>query len=250
MAVPTGILVNSEINANTIAMVRAHGSLCSNPQPARNPNAAFAKMRIPRVLNNAVRKPAGTSEGTSFISCKCGNRTFPRISRTSPPRVLNAENASHKIASRCTWRCTRPGRGCGGMLPRICLPQPLQNACPDCIAVPHPSQNMIFPSRTFVSLTLQNQNSTDDTRPRLRSSVPTRANHNILHCIRSQSKTKRPPGNWVASSSRENSSNGGFRFRQNFLPKSYEPKNGGVKGFLRNKRFCFQYFTKCVNIRS
>ena len=33
-------------------------------------------------------------------------------------------------------------------------------------------------------------------------------------------KTKRPPGNWAAFSSRENSSNGGNRFRQNFLPKS------------------------------
>ena len=30
-------------------------------------------------------------------------------------------------------------------------------------------------------------------------------------------KTKRPPGNRAASSSRENSSNGGFKFRQNFL---------------------------------
>src|SRR3954454_7545256 len=44
----------------------------------------------------------------------------------------------------------------------------------------------------------------------------------IYEADRDQRKTKRPPGNWAASSSRENSSNGGFRFRQNFLPKSYE----------------------------
>ena len=49
---------------------------------------------------------------------------------------------------------------------------------------------------------------------------------------RQNSKTKRPPGNRVASSSRENSSNGALKFRQNFLPKSYESKNRGVKGFL------------------
>src|SRR5947209_12133867 len=60
-------------------------------------------------------------------------------------------------------------------------------------------------------------------------------------------KTKRPPGNWAASSSRENSSNGGFKFRQNFLPKSYEPKNGGVKGIFVNKYLSFQQLTKDVN---
>jgi hypothetical protein len=38
-----------------------------------------------------------------------------------------------------------------------------------------------------------------------------------------------------------------FRFRQNFLPKSYEPKNGGVKRFLVNKCLCFQRPRKCVN---
>jgi hypothetical protein len=36
--------------------------------------------------------------------------------------------------------------------------------------------------------------------------------------------------------SRENSSNGGIDFRQNFLvTKSYEPKKQGVKRFLGNK---------------
>ena len=30
------------------------------------------------------------------------------------------------------------------------------------------------------------------------------------------------------------------KFRQNFLPKSYEPKNGGVKRFLGNKYLYFQ----------
>ena len=37
------------------------------------------------------------------------------------------------------------------------------------------------------------------------------------------------------------------KFRQNFLPKSYEPKNRGVKRFLGNKCLCFQWFTKSVN---
>ncbi len=59
-------------------------------------------------------------------------------------------------------------------------------------------------------------------------------------------KTKRPPGNWAASSSRENSSNGG-KVRQNFLEKSYESKNGGVKRFLLNKCLCFQSVTKSIN---
>jgi hypothetical protein len=62
-------------------------------------------------------------------------------------------------------------------------------------------------------------------------------------------QTKRPPGNWAAFSSRENSSNGGLKTRQNFLAKSYEPKNGGVKRFLRNKRLYFQQFTESVNTR-
>ncbi len=48
--------------------------------------------------------------------------------------------------------------------------------------------------------------------------------------------------------SRENSSNGGLESRQNFLPKSYERKNRGVKRFLRNKYLCFQYVTNIVNI--
>jgi hypothetical protein len=34
---------------------------------------------------------------------------------------------------------------------------------------------------------------------------------------------------------RENSSNGGKKSRQNFLAKSYGPKKGGVKRFLVNK---------------
>src|SRR5581483_4375321 len=38
------------------------------------------------------------------------------------------------------------------------------------------------------------------------------------------------------------------KFRQNFLRKSYEPKNGGVKRFLGNKCLCLQSFTKSVNI--
>jgi hypothetical protein len=59
---------------------------------------------------------------------------------------------------------------------------------------------------------------------------------------------KAAPATGAASSSRENSSNGGFKFRQNFLPKSYEPKNGGVKRFFLNKCLCFQLFTKRVNI--
>ena len=42
------------------------------------------------------------------------------------------------------------------------------------------------------------------------------------------------------SFSRENSSNGGKRFRQNFLGKSYEPKKEGVKQFLANKCVYFQ----------
>ncbi len=39
------------------------------------------------------------------------------------------------------------------------------------------------------------------------------------------------------------------KFRQNFLPKSYEPKNRGVKRFLGNKCHCFQSLTKWVNTR-
>jgi hypothetical protein len=31
-----------------------------------------------------------------------------------------------------------------------------------------------------------------------------------------------------------------LKIRQNFLRKSYEPKNGGVKGFFVNKCLCFQ----------
>jgi hypothetical protein len=40
--------------------------------------------------------------------------------------------------------------------------------------------------------------------------------------------------------SRENSSNGRQKIRQNFLAKSYESENGGVKLFFGNKYFCFQ----------
>jgi len=31
-----------------------------------------------------------------------------------------------------------------------------------------------------------------------------------------------------------------LKIRQNFLPKSYEPKIRSVKGFLANKDYCFQ----------
>jgi hypothetical protein len=62
-------------------------------------------------------------------------------------------------------------------------------------------------------------------------------------------QTKRPPGNRAASSSRENSSNGGKEiFRQNFSwRKSYEPKKQGVKEFLGNKSLCFHQVTDLVN---
>jgi hypothetical protein len=56
-------------------------------------------------------------------------------------------------------------------------------------------------------------------------------------------KTKRPPWQGVASSFRENSSNGA-KIRQNFLAKSYEPKKGGVKGFLGNKYLWIQQLRK------
>src|ERR1700734_887572 len=52
----------------------------------------------------------------------------------------------------------------------------------------------------------------------------------------------------AAFSSRENSSNGGLESRQNFLPKSYEPKKGGVKRFLGNKCLYFQQLAKLMNI--
>jgi len=54
-------------------------------------------------------------------------------------------------------------------------------------------------------------------------------------------QTKKPPGNRAAFSfTRENSSNGGKKSRQNFLAKSYGPKKGGVKQFLLNKCLLFQ----------
>jgi hypothetical protein len=54
-------------------------------------------------------------------------------------------------------------------------------------------------------------------------------------------KQKKPPGNRAASLfTRENSSNGGKKSRQNFLAKSYGPKKGGVKQFLVNKCLYFQ----------
>jgi hypothetical protein len=60
-------------------------------------------------------------------------------------------------------------------------------------------------------------------------------------------KTKRPPGNWVASSFQGRIVLTEGKVRQNFLTKSYEPKNRGVKRFLLNKHLCFQWFTKNVN---
>jgi hypothetical protein len=36
----------------------------------------------------------------------------------------------------------------------------------------------------------------------------------------------------------------GQKIRQNFLAKSYEPKKGGVKGFLGNKYLCIQQLRK------
>ena len=51
---------------------------------------------------------------------------------------------------------------------------------------------------------------------------------------------KRPPGNWVASSLQGRIVLTEGKVRQNFLAKSYEPKKQSVKGFLDNKRLCFQ----------
>jgi hypothetical protein len=56
-------------------------------------------------------------------------------------------------------------------------------------------------------------------------------------------KTKRPLWQGVASSFRENSSNG-QKSVKNFLAKSYEPKKGGVKGFLGNKYLWIQQLRK------
>src|SRR5260370_33781278 len=108
----------------------------------------------------------------------------------------------------------------------------------------------MFPSSTLI----------DDTHAALESSV------NLLHaelrCWDFASirvgvanhtygpQTKRPPGNRAASSSRENSSNGGLD-RQNFLAKSYEPKTGVSRNFLENKFHVFNgLYTACQEVES
>jgi hypothetical protein len=61
---------------------------------------------------------------------------------------------------------------------------------------------------------------------------------------------KRPPGNWVASSLQGRIVLTEGKVRQNFLAKSYEPKKQSVKGFLDNKRLCFQSLRKIGNTQS
>src|ERR1700751_5433311 len=65
--------------------------------------------------------------------------------------------------------------------------------------------------------------------------------------VTQERKRKGHPATWAASSSRENSSNGRSKSRQNFLAKSYESKNRGVKQFLGNKCLCFQSVSESIN---
>jgi hypothetical protein len=62
-----------------------------------------------------------------------------------------------------------------------------------------------------------------------------------------QRKRKGHPATQAAFSSRENSSNGG-KIRQNFLAKSYEPKNPRVNKFLGNKYLYFQLLKEGINM--
>src|SRR5208337_283047 len=155
------------------------------------------------------------------------------------------------MASKCACDCTRPGSGpVTAMEPTICFPHLLQNACPGCTTVPHASQNMKS-SRDFGDSDRMQTKYSQLMIRRTRRTVPyssARLSAEVYSARGGpEEQTKRPPGNWAAPSSRENSSNGGFRFRQNFLPKSYESKNGAVKRFLLNKCLCFQQHTKPIN---
>src|SRR5271163_3307088 len=59
-AVPNGIL-NSEMKPSTSAMTRAQDSRCINPQPAMNPQAAFASTKIPSTLSSGRKNAVGAS---------------------------------------------------------------------------------------------------------------------------------------------------------------------------------------------
>ena len=127
--------------------------------------------------------------------------------------------------------------------------EPAAKCWPGCTVAPHPSQSIISsasicemePIATTRCLTAAQY----EDRQFALCDFPLRSARSIiLHAARGSEQTKRPPGNRATSSfSRENSSNRGFRFRRNFLPKSYGPKKGGVKRFLSNKCLCCQPLT-------
>jgi hypothetical protein len=131
--------------------------------------------------------------------------------------------------------------------PTICLPHRLQNACPGCTVVPHPSQNIDFlraasPAGRLVKTYAQPipvQEMLRKWRVKVhgKASAPLELQRlpALLHAdglASKNEKTTRQQGGLLFS--RENSSNGGKAVKT-FCTKSYGPKKGGVKLFLGNK---------------
>ena len=142
---------------------------------------------------------------------------------------------------------TRPLYTCAASMgPSNSLPQLLQNFCLGCKVVPHPLQNMFSPlgrNEERVCLNIDTNSKQAEFTGGKNLVV---LGERCCATFRFAGKTKRPPGKRRPFLSRENSSNGG-KGRQNFLAKSYWPKNRSVKEFLGNKYICFQWFTRCVN---
>jgi hypothetical protein len=65
--------------------------------------------------------------------------------------------------------------------------------------------------------------------------------------MRKQKRKGHPATGWPLLQGRIVPTEG--KVRQNFLEKSYESKNAGVKRFFLNKCLCFQSVTKPINIR-
>ena len=60
-----------------------------------------------------------------------------------------------------------------------------------------------------------------------------------MHAPRRTAKTKRPPGNRAASSSRENSSNGALKSVKTFCANLMSPKTGVSRDFCEINVFVF-----------
>src|ERR1700722_8641133 len=128
--------------------------------------------------------------------------------------------------------------------PTICLPHPLQNACPGCTAFPHPSQNMTPLPRIHPDRARELQNSCNKGYAEKIQAVPDLFHIVRLRCYSRELLARRPhkrrghPATGRPLLSRENSSNGGKAVKT-FWRNLMSLKTGVSSDFCEINAFVF-----------